>query len=216
MKTFSAEAVAAIASGDVLTSAAAWFGGAEATGFWGGFGNLVVDGRAYVGVGDRAFVQVSAGAVGANAQGGTLSLSGVDPDIAGALSLAALRGVPVIIYRLIFNGSGVRLLHAAVFLRGRVDRAPIVETPGGTSTISIGIEGAARGLGRRSERTRSHHDQQMILAGDTGLRRIAYAGDKEIIWGGKPPERAGGAMGGSYAGVGGGGGIDSYVNGMSV
>lgn len=214
MKTFSAEAVAAIASGAAVTSAAAWFGGAEAAGFWGGFGPLVIEGRPYVGVGDRAFVQVSAGALGANAQGGTLSLSGVDPDVAGALGLAALRGVPVIIYRLIFNGSGNRLLHAAVYLRGRVDRAPVIETPGGSSTITIAIEGAARGLGRRSERSRSHADQQLILPGDTGLKRIAYAGNKEIIWGGKPPERAGGAMGGSFFGS--GGGFDGNANMVSV
>lgn len=45
MKTFSAQAVAAIASGDVLTSGAVWFGGATSSGFWGGYGDIVVEGR---------------------------------------------------------------------------------------------------------------------------------------------------------------------------
>ena len=201
MKTFSAEAVAAIASGDVLTSGAVWFGGSTAAGFWGGYGNLSVDGRAYRGIGDRGLVSVSAGTLGGNEQGATLSLSGVDPDIAGGLNLSLLRGIPVVIYRLIFNGTGSTLLHAAVFLRGRVDRAPIDETPGGTSTIKIGIESAARGLGRRSERMRTAADQQLVKPGDTGLSRIAYAGDKDIYWGGQPPARAGAAMGGMVQGV---------------
>lgn len=191
MKTFSAEAVAAIASGDVLTSGAVWFGGATASGFWGGFGNIVLDGRPYVGVGDRGLVQVSGGTLGGSEQGGTLSLSGVEPVVAQALDLESLRGVPVIIYRLIFNGAGSVLLHAAVYQRGKVDRAPVEETPGGTATINISVEGAARGLGRRSERQRTDADQQLILSGDTGLSRVAYAGDKDIYWGGKPPERTG-------------------------
>ena len=219
MKTFSVQAAAAIASGDVLTSGAVWFGGSTAVGFWGGFGNIVIDGRPYVGIGDRGLVQASGGTLGGAEQGAELTLSGVDADVAAALEVENLRGVPGVIYRLIFNGAGSVLLHAAVYLRGRVDRAPVEETPGGMAKITISVEGAARGLGRRSERMRSHNDQQLIKPGDGGLSRIAYAGDKDIYWGGQPPQRAGGAMGGSYftgSGGVGSGGLDRNVYAASV
>lgn len=196
MKTFSAEALAALASGDVIVTGSVWFGGAEPVGFWGGHGPLTIGDKTIVGVGDRGLAQVSTGTLGGSEQGATLKLSGVDPDVAAELDLLAVRGVSVILWRLLFNGSGSTLLHAAVFLRGRVDSAPLEETPAGTSIISVGVEGAARGLGRRSERMRSDADQRLISATDGGFRRISHAGQKDIYWGGKPPVRAGGAFGG--------------------
>lgn len=206
MKTFSAEAKAALASGDVLASGAVRIGVApNVLRFWGGYGTLVIDGEAYVGVGDRGLVAASAGTVGGAETGAELRLSGVDPDVAAGLDLRGLRNQPVVLRRLIFNGAGSVLLHAAVFLRGRVDRAVSEDTPaeGGegeslsiASSIVIGVEGAARGLGRRSERMRTDADQRLISATDTAFRRIAYAGEKTINWGGKPPVRSGSVFGG--------------------
>ena len=206
MKTFSVEARNALASGEAIVSGALWLGGTVNTGFWGGFGSLTIDGTAYVGVGDSGLVSVTSGALGTTEQGTQVSLSGVDPEVVSRVDLRSLRGCPVVLYRLIFNGAGSQLLHGAVFLRGRVDRAPVEETPAGTSKITLHIESAARGLGRRSERMRTDADQRLISATDGGLRRVTYAGEKQIYWGGQPPQRAGGAFGG----VPGGGG---YVGG---
>lgn len=210
MKTFSAEALAALASGDVIVSGAVRFALPEPVRFWGGHGalSLSVDGvaEAFVGVGDRGMVNASSGTLGGAEITAALELSGVDPDIAGRLGLEEMRGVRTILWRLIFNGSGSRLLHAAVFLRGRVDDCPITETPGGSSTIQVKVEGAARGLGRRSERMRSDADQRLIRPTDTGLSRVVYAGEKAVTWGGQPPAKAGAALGGIGPGGGGGGG----------
>lgn len=195
MKTFSAEATAALASGDVLTSGAVRLGLPEPVRFWGGYGPLVIDGEVFGGIGDRGLVEASGGSLGGTAQGAQLTLSGVDPDVVSQIDLQALRGVSVVLWRLLFNGAGSRLLHPAVFLRGRVDRVSTEETPGGTAAIIVDVEGAARGLGRRSERMRTDADQRLILPEDTGLKRVSYAGGKSIYWGGKPPERAGGIAG---------------------
>lgn len=205
MKTFSAEALAALASGDNIVHGAVRIGTApNALRFWGGHGVQVIDGEAFLGVGHNALVAASAGALGGGEAGAELRLSGVDPDVVAGLDLRSLRRRPVVLWRLIFNGSGSLLLHAAVFLRGRVDSVVMDDVPGGASTIVIGVEGAARGLGRRSERMRTDSDQRLISFSDGGLRRIAYAADKQISWGGKPPVRAGGALGGSgIAAVGG-------------
>lgn len=202
MKTFSAEALAALASGDLITSGAVWFSLASPVGFWGGHGSLTIGERTFQGIGDAGLVTVSGGSLGGKAEGGELSLSGVDPNIAGAVDWRALRGKAATIYRLIFNGSGARLLDASVYLRGRFDSAVINETPGGSAAIRVGIEGPARGLGRRSERQHSDADQRLISPTDGGLRRISYAGQKDIFWMGKPPVRAGAALSGYSGGNG--------------
>nr|WP_314136949.1 hypothetical protein [uncultured Brevundimonas sp.] len=160
MKNYSAEALAAIAAGEAVVSGAAWFGGDDPIGLWSGDGPLsFIDDRGvtrtFLGIGDRAFASLSGGAIGGAEQGQTLSVSGIDPDVRQHLDVKSLRGLPTILWRLVFNGAGTRLLDARVHLRGRIDQAPIEETPRGTSTLNLSIEGAARGQGRRSERMRS-------------------------------------------------------------
>ena len=204
MKIYSAEALDAIASGDNMVSGAAWFGGSDPVGLWSGDGPLAFTdrgvSRAFTGIADRALASVAAGALGGSEQGLSLQLSGIDPDTVGRLDLDSLRGLPVILWKLLFNGTGARLLDARVHFRGRVDTAPLEDEIGGASTLTINIEGAARGQGRRSERQRSDADQRLISATDGGLRRVSYAGEKTIYAGGKPPERAGTALGGFYPG----------------
>lgn len=204
MKTFSAEALAALASGNVIVTGAVRFGLAAPVGFWGGYGTLAIGADSFTGLGDRGLAALSSGTLGGSEQGAVLTLSGVDPNVAADLDLLEVRGVTAVLYRLLFNGSGSTLLHAGVFLRGRVDSAALEETPAGTSTLRIGIEGSARGLGRRSERMRSDADQRLISATDGGLRRVSFAGQKDVYWGGQPPTRAGAAFGGSGPGQGGG------------
>lgn len=197
MKLFSEDALAALASGDAIVSGAIRIGVApNLIRFWGGYGAWVIDGEAYQGVGDRGLVSASEGALGGADVGAEVTLSGVDPDVMAAVDLRALRGQPVVLYRLVFNGTGARLLHAAVYLRGRIDRAPVTERVGETSVITLGIEGASRGLGRRSERMRTDADQRLISATDGGFRHIAYAGEKAIYFGGQKPQRAGSAFAG--------------------
>lgn len=197
MKSFSAEALAAIASGDVLTSGAVQLGREpNQIRLWGGHGVLAFNGVAYLGIGKRGLVNASGGSLGGSEQGAELTLSNVDPDVIGQVNLKLLRGQPAVLWRLIFNGTGARLLHAEIFLRGRIDRAPKEEMPGGEAIIRVGIEGPARGLGRRGERMRTDADQRMIDPTANGFAAVAYAGEKAINWGGKPPQRAGAAFGG--------------------
>lgn len=198
MKTISAEALAALAKGDAIVCGAVRLGTTEPYRYWGGYGPVTLGGEVYEGIGDKGLVTASSGTLGGQEQPAEITVSGIDPDTAGDLNLRQLRGVSAVLWRLIFNGSGSTLLDASVFLRGRVDRATIEETPGGTSTLRIAVEGAARGLGRRSERMRTDSDQRLILATDGGMRRIAWAGEKTIYWGGKPPVRSGTVFGGSF------------------
>ncbi|EDX80114.1 hypothetical protein BBAL3_1271 [Brevundimonas sp. BAL3] len=195
MKLFSAEALAALASGDVIVSGAVRIGSSDPIRLWGGHGALVVDGEAYEGVGSRGLVSVSSGSIGGAESPAALTLDGVESALLPEADLRSLRGAPVVIRRLVFDGSGAQLLHAAVYLRGRVDTIQISETPGGTASLTLSVEGAARGLGRRSERMRTDADQRMINPTDGGMSRVSYAGERSIYWGGKPPARAGAVFG---------------------
>jgi len=170
---------------------------------WGGFGDLSLAGEIFTGVGDHGLAQVSAGTLGGAEQGATLSLSGVDPDVLALLDLASVRGAPVTVWRLIFDLSGSVLLSANIHLRGRADRLPLEYTPGGEARLTLSVEGATRGLGRHRGRSRTDADQRLILGTDGGMKHVSYAGQVQLNWGGKPPQRAGSALPNS-----GGAGVD--------
>lgn len=201
MRTISSPAQAALVSGDVIEAGAFAVMTASPAGFWGGDGDLVIDGVTHIGLGDRFMLLETGGALGGEEQGAEVILSGVDPDVEALRVLSGLRGAPVICRRLIFNGTGSELLEAEVRIRGRVDQLPGDETPAGESTLRLKIEGAARGAGRRGGRMRTDADQRLINGVDGGFRRISHAGEVTLYWGGKPPERAGSAMSKGYGGI---------------
>jgi hypothetical protein len=164
---------------------------------WGGYGPITIDGETYQGIGDRGLAQRTAGAIGGVAQGLTLSLSGIDPDLLPLFDDAAeFRGASVVIRRLIFGPDGKTLLDAHVFDRGRIDTIASEETPGGAAAIVVAVESAARGLGRAGARMRADGDQRMINPADGYLKNCAYAPLKELFWGGKKPSIAATAVGG--------------------
>ena len=205
MKTFTAEAQAALESGRNNVAGAVEISLPQGVKFraWSGYGPLTIGDHVYVGLGDRALAQASAGALGDAAQGVTITLSGVDPEVAASVDLLELRDAPCVVRRLIFNGAGNALLDQHVFSRGRIDTAEVSETPGGEATITINVETAAKSLGRAGGRMRSFADEQLISPGGVGFQVVSYAGEKTLYWGGKIPARAGAvANGGRVTGSG--------------
>lgn len=170
---------------------------------WGGHGPLTLDGEVFTGIGDRGLASVAAGQLGSAEQGATLTLSGVDPDVLALVDTLSVRGAPAVLWELLFDQSGSTLLSAHVALRGRCDRMPIQDEIGGQSEITLNIEGSVRGLGRRSGRMRTDADQRLIVGTDGGFKAVAYAGEITLNWGGKPPQRAIGALPNTGSGPGG-------------
>jgi len=199
MKLFSDEAKAAIERGDAITAGAVEILCDPPIRVWGGYGTITIDGEDFDGIGDRGLASVSGSAIGGAEQNITLSLSGVEPDVLETFNAALLRRAITVVRRLIFDSSGTQLLHSEVFTRGRLDQIPVEETPGGTSTITASVETAARGLGRRGGRMRTDADQRLIKATDGGFKAIAYAGQKNLYWGGKKPATAANALTGGGA-----------------
>lgn len=206
MKIYSSEALAALEAGEAIVSGAVKIATIpDPVLLWGGYGVLTLGELVFQGVGDHGLAQVAGGALGGAAQGVTLSLSGIDPDVMPLFDATNLRRAPVVIWRLVFSITGKTLLDARVYTRGRVDQVKVRETPGGAAEISVQVEGAARGLGRAGGRMRTDADQRMNDDTDPGFTTVSYAGEKTMYWGGQRPANAGSAFpGATGAGFGGG------------
>lgn len=195
MHVYSEAAQAALDDGKALAVGAVYLELSTGPwGVWGGHFELEMDGKTFQPIGDRGLVSVAGGQLGTAEQGATLTLSGVDPAVLALVDTLSVRGAAAVLYELLFDQSGATLLSAKVALRGRCDRMPIEDEVGGASSITLNIEGAARGLGRRSGRMRTDADQRLIVGDDGGFKQVAYAGEITLNWGGKPPQRAASAV----------------------
>ena len=192
MRDIAPAALAAIEAGEAVVGGAVEIIGASGPfRVWSGYGEIVLDGQTYAGIGHHGLIQATGGALGGAASAITLTLSGVDVKVLELVEPGEVRDAPVTIRRLIFNGAGSVLLDASVYARGRADTLTREETPGGTATISVNVETAARGLGRRSARMRTDVDQRLITGTDGGFKHVSYAGQKTLYWGGQRPAAAG-------------------------
>lgn len=184
------EAIDAIERGDFMLAAALKlaFGGGHR--FWTGDGPREFPfeaGETYKGVGDRSFIRPVGAALGDSAGGLEIDVSNIHPDIAPAIHGQPYRGKPAILHWLIFDASGINYLGELDVFRGRLDQAPVSETIGGPSVITLQLEGPLRDLSRANGRTRSDQDQRQIGGPDDGgMKHVAIAGVTTLYWGQKP------------------------------
>jgi hypothetical protein len=186
MKTLSEDALAKLAGRDPIIAGAAKFVFPSGVyRFWSGYGRLNWGEGEFLGTGARALIAPIETSIGGAADGLTIRLSALDPDIAQSIEQEDYHQKPVTIYRLIFADLST-LLAAPVFLRGRVDIIPISETIGADASLGINIEGPRRDMGRAGARIRSDADQRTLGGGaDGGMRHISISGRKVLSWGQK-------------------------------
>lgn len=154
---------------------------------WSGFGNISIEDEIYLGIGARALMTPISSQVGGAADGLTITLSALDPDVAASILLEDYHQKPVVIWRVIFNAIGTTILGASVFMRGRLDYVVIRETIGGEAALDFFIEGPRRDLNRSGSRIRSDSDQRVLGgSGDGSMKHITTAGQKTLTWGNKP------------------------------
>jgi len=193
MKTLPTEAVDALAGGELIIAAAMKFVFNDTYRVWSGIGNVYIDGDAepYSGIDARALIMPLNSNVGGAADGISIEVSSLDPDVAQAIEDESYHQKPVVIYRLVFASDRRTLLGAGVFLRGRVDTVTISETIGGDASIQMAIEGPRRDMARSGARLRSDTDQRALGGSiDGALRHIGVTGRKTLSWGGKPTTAA--------------------------
>lgn len=194
MKSFPTEALMALQLGLAQIGGAVEILTDDPVRVWSGLSPIELGGNPFLPIGHRELAIARGAALGAPAQNMSLSLSGLEPALIELLDAADLRSAPVVLWIVICDASGRTILHSFVDERGRVDRVPVKETSGGTATITLEVEKAARGLGRKTGRIRSDADQRLIKATDGSFREVAYAAEKVLYWGGERPARAGTAL----------------------
>lgn len=191
MKIYSDAALAAMESGEAIAAGAVAVYCDPPVFVWTGSGTIEIDDETYVGIDDSGLAQIAGGMIGGAEQAITLTLSGIDPDALALFDASELRQAPAKLTRLLFDGAGKTLLDTHVIKRGRIDDVSIEDVQGGTATVKLTIESAARGLGRSGKRMRSDADQRLIDPDDGFFKHVSYAGTKTIYFGGKPSSAAG-------------------------
>lgn len=202
MKTIDATALAALAAGTAVVTGAVSFATSPAAHVWGGFGNIAIGGDTYVGIGDAGTVIPVSFEVGGVESGVKLRLSGITDEVIALLAAEDLRGVAVVVRRLIFDAAGTTMHDSSVYFRGRCDEVSLQDVPGGESVATFDIEGSARGLNRSGARFASDNDQKLISATDNSFEAIATSPTKTLYWMGEGPKRAGQAVNGGITGIG--------------
>lgn len=197
MKSISAPALQAMADGTAIVVGAVEVASDPPVRVWGGYGPIELGGHSFDPIGDRGLVQVAGGALGSSAQGITLSLSGIEEHVLELLDAEEVEQAIATLWRLIFAGNGNTLLDAHVWARGRLDELVREDEIGGTSALTASLETAARGLGRGGGRMRTDADQRLVKANDGFLRKVSFAGELTLYWGGRKPANAATALGGS-------------------
>ena len=199
MKNFTVAAMDAIKRGDAVTDAALEILCTPPIRIWSGKGRVSIDGNLYDGIGDRGLVKLVGGSIGSGAQSVTLSLSGIEPKAMAVLDTAQIKQAPATLYRLVFSSDATNLLDAEVFKRGRIDHIETDDIIGGAAKITVNLETSARGLGRRGGRMRTDADQRLIDPLDGFFKNVAFAGEKQLYWGGTKPATAATVLNGGAA-----------------
>lgn len=145
---------------------------------WSGYGELVIGGKTYLGVGELLTVSSVGESTEMEAKGASLVLSGVPSDY---LSLALTEPYQGRECRIYFGMADDPSNYAEVF-SGELDQMNIAEEAS-SATISVTVENVLIKLERPVVRRFTDQDQKSRYPNDRGLEYVASLQDKEIFWG---------------------------------
>lgn len=154
---------------------------------WTGYGDLPVEGQPFKGIGARALITPISSQIGGAADGLTITLSQLTPEIAATIEFEDYHQKPITIWRLVFGPDTHTLLGLRVFMRGRLDTVAIREQVGGEAALDFHVEGPRRDMNRSGARIRGDSDQRTLGGAlDGAFRHISTVGRKTLLWGQKP------------------------------
>ena len=149
-----------------------------------GLGNLVFDGKSYLGVGK--FGEVSAAEENSDLSRSPLrlTLSNIPGDM-GAIALdESYQGRRATLYLgYIDQATGLLADDPVILYRGRMDNAVIRQ--GQTFTVTINIENRFAAWDKPKVRRYNNADQQSRHPGDKGCQYVELTTEKQIVWGAK-------------------------------
>jgi hypothetical protein len=148
---------------------------------WTGYGNLTWNGHTWTGTGTLGKVGQMPETSQLQAQGCSLSLSGIPSAIlASCLSDVALNRTATI--QMAFLDINGTVLDVVTSFGGRVDSC-IVEEDGATSTITLGVENELITLQKAREMRYTPESQKFLYPTDTGFDAVAALQELNVVWG---------------------------------
>lgn len=194
MKQLAEDAVGILKSRRPIVAGAAKFAfGDEAHTYryWSGLhplpGDLIGEtGKTFLPVADRGLITPRQSSIGSSSDSLTISLSGLDPDLAATFENENYHQKPVVIWRLVFSDPNT-LVSAMVWTRGRLDYVTYRERIGGKAALELEIAGPRSDMSRAGARIAADADQRTLGgAGDGCLKHIGTVARKTLNWGQKP------------------------------
>ena len=149
---------------------------------WTGVGNLSYGGNVYRGVG--AFGKMGAIAEGTQveAQGTSVTLSGIDPALLSDCMTDIQVGASAALYFALLDTAAMTVLGTAYpCFSGRVDQ-PVLDIGLDTLSITLKLESRLSNLQRANLRRYTSADQQLYYPGDTGFNFVELLNDIALKW----------------------------------
>lgn len=192
MRTFSAEALAALDAGGFTTRCLLRVDMPDDEYFaiWDDIGQIVADGVTYEGAPGRFTVQPAVGSYDDGARPCTVTLPGLDSEVVAFIMSAPWHQRPVLIQRAIVATEAPQVLHLSPEFSGRLDKVVQKESPGGTYDLQFLCETEAIENSRSGARTRSDADQRQRDPDDGFFSFSTSAKTTTIDWGRSPQQAA--------------------------
>jgi hypothetical protein len=148
---------------------------------WSGVGDYVLDTQTYKGVGSLGTVGAIAEGLEVKADGTSVTLSGVDPNLLNESLSDIKSGAPAMIKFGLFS-SGALLGAPYLLFSGIVDKATVT-TGVDTVSITLALESRLLDLGRATQRRYTAADQQLDYPDDSGYNWVEALSDITLRWG---------------------------------
>jgi hypothetical protein len=148
---------------------------------WTGVGTIAWDGADWTGLGNLLGVSAIQETGDVQANGVSISLSGVPAALVSLALVSVRQGKAVKIWLGALNASGGVIADPYLVFQGRFDTASIAEG-GDSATITVQAENRLIDLERARTRRYTPEDQAIDYPGDKGLAFVASIQDIAIIW----------------------------------
>jgi hypothetical protein len=148
---------------------------------WSGVGNLIYNGNTYIGVGSLGKIGAVSEGVTVQAEGTTITLSGIDSALLSDSLIDIQPGAPAVLYFALMT-NGVLVGSPYQLFKGTMD-SPIVNVGAKTISITISLENKMIDLSRPSCRRYTSADQRLQYPTDSGFQFVEQLSDLALNWG---------------------------------
>jgi len=148
---------------------------------WTGIGNLSWNGQTWVGVGNLGTISPIAEVIATQAQGITLSLSGIPQNLLNEALGQVTTAKQAQVYLGFLDNSGNIIADPIPAFVGLMDQ-PSIDLSTESATISISVENRLSDLNRARGGRYTEQDQRARHPNDGGLKYVAWLQDQFINW----------------------------------